>query len=279
MQIFKTNLSLLKAIPERKTNVGLVPTMGALHQGHLSLIEKAVAQNEWVIVSIFINPTQFDDPKDLENYPKTLHDDLKLLEPFASKLFLYVPKPEDLYGDEIIAKSYDFGLLDKVMEGQKRENHFNGVATVVEKLLQVIQPHKAYFGEKDFQQLTIVKSLVKQNKIPVQIETCPIVREPDGLAMSSRNALLAPEERRAAPVIYQMLLYSKMVFPKLKPDLINDTIRQGIEAFPFFKLDYFVIANADTLQPVDRYNPHHSYRAFIAVHSAKVRLIDTVKLE
>ncbi len=278
MQIFETHLKLKNTLAKHPGKVGFVPTMGALHQGHLSLIERAINENEWVVVSIFVNPTQFNDPKDLEKYPRDLTQDLNLLEVYGNQLLIYLPSISELYGNTVKAGTYDFGSLDKVMEGAFRENHFNGVATVVEKLFRNIQPDTAYFGEKDFQQLTIIQELVKMQGLTITIQPCPIIREKDGLAMSSRNALLTKEERTAAPIIYKMLQYAQATFKQQKTTTIAASIRKEIEAFPFFELEYFNLVNAKTLLPEITINNHDTYRAFIAVRTPKIRLIDNVKL-
>lgn len=278
MHIYDSYLSLHKALPAHTGKKGFVPTMGALHLGHLSLIDKAIKENKWVIVSIFVNPTQFTDPKDLDNYPRDLSKDLELLKVYGAQLFVYVPTVAELYGDKIIAKSYDFGSLDRVMEGAHRKNHFNGVATVVEKLFKNIQPDQAYFGEKDFQQLAIIKKLVGIKGFNIRIQSCPIVREKDGLAMSSRNKLLNEEERAAAPLIYQLLTFVQSSFNKKGPKHIAALVKESIENSSLFELEYFTIVDVKNLHPMVAFDPHQKYRAFIAVKTSKIRLIDNIKL-
>ena len=278
MQIFDSYQTLKNAITKKTGEIGFVPTMGALHSGHLSLIENAIKQNKWVVVSIFINPTQFNDPKDLEQYPINLEEDFELLSKYGKQLFIYLPAVADLYGDKIITKSYDFGTLDKVMEGAHRGDHFNGVATVVEKLFNKINPDRAYFGEKDFQQLVIIKKLVNQKRWPIEIIPCPIIREKDGLAMSSRNKLLTEDERNAAPVIHEMLLFAKSNFKKESTQHIFNFIKERIESFSFLTLAYFVIVDTETLTPTNSFDSDKKYRAFIAVKTPKIRLIDNIKI-
>lgn len=278
MQIFDSYQTLQNAIPKETGKIGFVPTMGALHSGHLSLIENALEQNKWVVVSIFINPTQFNDPKDLEQYPINLEEDFELLSKYGKQLFIYLPAVADLYGDKIITKSYNFGTLDKVMEGALRGNHFNGVATVVEKLFNKIIPDRAYFGEKDFQQLVIIKKLVAQKGWPIEIIPCPIVREKDGLAMSSRNKLLTDEERNAAPIIHEMLQFAKSNFKRESTQHIFNCIKERVESFSFLTLVYFVIVDTETLTPTNSFDCNKKYRAFIAVKTPKIRLIDNIKI-
>ena len=206
MLVFTTHSEVRSFLKDKKKSIGLVPTMGALHKGHVSLVEKAAQENEWIIVSIFVNPTQFNNPEDLLKYPKSLEEDKFLLAPFKKKLILYVPQSKDLYPEKLVSKTYNFGGLEKHMEGAFREEHFNGVATVVESLFRKLHPNKAYFGEKDFQQLQIIKALNAQKKLGVTIVPCPIVREKDGLAMSSRNRLLTQSQRQAAAQIYKNAL-------------------------------------------------------------------------
>ena len=199
MKTFISHKKLDNELRNSEGSLGLVPTMGSLHRGHISLIEKATANNTNVIVSIFINPTQFDEQQDLQNYPKNLQNDLQLLQNFPN-IFVYIPEISDLYPKKTKAKDYDFGKLDKIMEGEFRPGHFNGVATIVEKLFTIFYPDFAYFGEKDFQQVIIIKALVKQQELSTKIISCPTIRENDGLAMSSRNQLLKEGYRKNAAI-------------------------------------------------------------------------------
>ena len=199
MKTFISHKKLDNELRNSEGSLGLVPTMGSLHRGHISLIEKATANNTNVIVSIFINPTQFDENQDLRNYPKNLQNDLQLLQNF-SNILVYIPEISDLYPKKTKAKDYDFGKLDKIMEGEFRPGHFNGVATIVEKLFTIFYPDFAYFGEKDFQQVIIIKALVEQQELSTKIISCPTIRENDGLAMSSRNQLLKEGYRKNAAI-------------------------------------------------------------------------------
>lgn len=277
MMVFKEQLLLKEHLDlNKEATIGLVPTMGALHAGHLALVAQAVKENDHVIVSIFVNPTQFDDQNDLNAYPKTLAIDIQKLSTFGEKVYVYAPEVKDVYPDETTAEHFNFGSLETIMEGASRQGHFQGVATIVLKLLTGFMPNRAYFGEKDYQQLSIIHALVAQKKLSVQIVNCPIVREEDGLAMSSRNTRLSKDQRAIAPLIYQTLLEAKAL--KEKKDLPQ--IKQWVEAFfnahPAFKLDYFCIANAQSLQPATTCRKGEKIRAFIAVKLGDIRLIDNI---
>ena len=278
MRLFKALIPLRKYLDQQKlSSLGLVPTMGALHDGHLALVKKAVDENERVVVTIFVNPTQFDDKKDLEAYPKTLAEDVEKLAFFGDKLTIYAPEVDDLYPKEAKSEHYDFGELDKTMEGGSRKGHFQGVATIVQKLLEGFMPNRAYFGEKDYQQLAIIHALVQQKELPVEIVDCPIVREKDGLAMSSRNRRLNKTQRALAPKIYTLL---KTVIEKKETHSVEEINRWVIAFFkhqPEFILDYFCIADASTLQPIFDKKAAQNARAFIAVKMGEIRLIDNVK--
>ena len=258
--------------------LGLVPTMGALHLGHISLIDKAVKENDNVVVSIFINPTQFNNKEDLEKYPKTLDNDLQLIRAVSDKIIVYTPSVNEIYSDQIQAEVYNFNGLDTVMEGEFREGHFNGVGTIVEELLTSIKPDKAYFGEKDFQQLQIIRKLVELKKIPVQIIGCPIVREQNGLAMSSRNERLSKELRNDASFIYETLRQVKNKFGTKSALEIVKWVENQFKENKKFKIEYFKIADIDTLKSVKRKSKNKKYRAFIAVFADDVRLIDNIAL-
>ena len=201
MKVFHTSQSLVEHLSKETRPIGMVPTMGALHLGHLSLIERALSENQTVLVSIFINPTQFDDKADLENYPIDFEADLRKIEQLPGRIFVYAPKVNDIYGNLVTSKSFDLGGLDQVMEGEKRSGHFQGVATVVSHLLKVFNPTNAYFGEKDFQQLRIIEHITESLKLKTKIIGCPIIREKDGLAMSSRNSQLSFSQRKLATVL------------------------------------------------------------------------------
>ncbi|MDR0418932.1 MAG: pantoate--beta-alanine ligase, partial [Prevotellaceae bacterium] len=256
--------------------VGLVPTMGALHQGHTALVQRARKENSVVVVSVFVNPTQFNDKGDLERYPRTLDADKVLLEKAGCDI-VFAPNVEDVY-PEPDTRVFDFGMLDKVMEGVHRPGHFNGVAQVVSKLFYMTIPTRAYFGEKDFQQLAIVKNMVKQLGIPVQIVPCPIVRESDGLAMSSRNTLLTSEQRRSAPLIAKTLFKAVDMVCDVDLETLRSFVIKEINSNPLLKVEYFDVVNVNTLQPVKSLDDEGAKQACIAVMVGKIRLIDNVRL-
>lgn len=255
-------------------SIGFVPTMGALHNGHLMLVEKALAENDLGVCSIFVNPIQFNNPRDLEKYPRTFEKDSAMLEAIGCNVIFY-PDVEEMY-PEPVTHTYDFGLLDKVMEGRYRAGHFNGVAIVVKKLFDIVIPHKAYFGEKDYQQLAVIKALVKTESIDIDIIPCPIVRETDGLAMSSRNVRLTPAQRREAPLIYQTLIKASELYKTQSVETVMEWVAQSINANPEMKLEYFEISATDTLIPVRENKPHGPVVACIAVFMGQIRLIDNM---
>ena len=259
-------------------SLGLVPTMGALHQGHLSLIKKAFAENDHVVVSIFVNPTQFNNKQDLEKYPKNLENDVQLISTVSDNIIIYTPSVNEIYQNNIEAEIYDFNGLDAVMEGEFRDNHFNGVGTIVEELLTSIKPNKAYFGEKDFQQLTIIKKLVKLKNIPVQIIGCPIVREESGLAMSSRNERLSKDLRKEAAFIYKTLKEAKIKFGTKSALEVTNCVVNEFKENDKLNIEYFQIADTEQLQPLKRKSKNKNYRAFIAVFADDIRLIDNIAL-
>lgn len=281
----------LNSIRNQQKTIGLVPTMGALHKGHISLINAAKAQSDVVVSSIFVNPTQFNDPNDLKNYPRTMDTDQELLTNagcdilFAPEISeIYSPKELELKRQQIEDKSWsngkniDFGLLDKIMEGADRPGHFNGVAQVVSKLFRIIAPHKAFFGQKDFQQVAIIRSMVKQLEIPVEIIACPIMRETDGLAMSSRNVRLSPEERKTAPLISKTLFKIKELSDTKTFAELKAYAEAEINSAPGMRLNYFEIVNAETLQPIESFSQANSAVACIAVKLGTIRLIDNIVL-
>lgn len=258
--------------------VGFVPTMGALHEGHLSLVRAAREACDTVVVSIFVNPTQFNDPKDLQNYPRTEEADLKLLEA-AGVDFVFAPSVAEVY-PEPDTRVFDFGSLDKVMEGEHRPGHFNGVGQVVSRLFEVVKPDKAFFGEKDFQQLAIIRNMVAQLGMQVGIVGCPIVRDTDGLARSSRNTLLTPGHRAAAPHIYEVLSDAGWSLRGTVPVAeAKRIIAERIDAEPLLKTEYVEIADAETLQPATEWGGAvGDLRCFVAVQAGAVRLIDNVAI-
>ncbi len=256
-------------------DVGFVPTMGALHRGHLSLVEAAARENRVVVVSVFVNPTQFNNPDDLKRYPRNLDSDLQLLQPAGCDI-VFAPEAEEIY-PEPDTRKFDFGSLERVMEGKYRPGHFNGVAQVVSKLFEIVKPGKAYFGLKDFQQLAIISKMVKMLEMPVEIVPCPIVREESGLAMCSRNELLSAEERKNAAVIYDTLrrgieLSGEKTVAETEKWVI-DTINKN----PFLNVEYFEIVDFETLQPVMSWNHDGRKIGCIAAYCGDVRLIDNIE--
>lgn len=281
MTVYKQKKELEKAIgnlKKEKKTIGLVPTMGALHMGHISLVKKALAQNEAVVVSIFVNPTQFDNKEDLNKYPRTLNSDVSLLESASKNIIVFAPSAEDIYDANIKSTNFSFDGLEHEMEGKFRHGHFDGVGTIVKRLLEIVQPTRAYFGKKDFQQLQIIKKLVKNYDIPVKIVGCDIERDTDGLAKSSRNTRLKPEYRKAAPFIYKTLKTAKAKFGTKSANEVSKWVKTRFAKHPILELEYFIIADVDTLKPVNRKSKNKTYRAFIAVYADDIRLIDNIAL-
>jgi len=268
-------ISFLRSEKEKGKSIGFVPTMGALHQGHLELMNRAKEENDLLVVSIFVNPIQFNNPADLEKYPRDLNHDKAQLEMVGCDV-LFVPEVSEMYPEKV-TKNYDFGELEKVMEGAFRPGHFNGVAVVVEKLFNIVKPDRAYFGEKDFQQLAIIKMMVEIENLNVQIVPCPIIREMDGLAMSSRNKRLTESERKIAPFIYQVLTEAREKVTTTKPSEIRLMVKNKFADQPEFNLEYFELADDRTLQPVSDWSESQGIIGFIAVHLGKVRLIDNIR--
>lgn len=282
MQVFRKKELLQSAISKDKSEgktIGLVPTMGALHEGHLSLVDLAAKSCELIIVSIFVNPTQFDNSDDLEKYPRTLEEDLKLLKNQNAKLWVFAPSAAELYGEKIISEHYNFGGLEKVMEGKYRNGHFDGVGTVVRHLFNILKPDFAFFGEKDYQQLQIIKKLTEIEQLPVSIVGCPILREASGLARSSRNERLSHSNREKAAFIYKTLSTVKKLFGTKSADYIQEWVEKQFKNSPALELEYFEIANSKTLQKMKHKRKGNTYRAFIAVYAEDVRLIDNISLD
>lgn len=270
----KTFLSSIKENDE----LGLVPTMGALHQGHISLVSKAYSENDKVVVSIFVNPTQFNNKEDLKKYPQTLEADMKLLSKVSNEIAVFAPSVDEMYTEEVKTKAYEFDGLDRVMEGEFRDDHFNGVGTIVERLLRLVQPNRAYFGEKDFQQLQIIKKMVSLQNIPVEIIGCPIVREPSGLAMSSRNERLSKSLRKEAAFIFKTLKTAKKKFGMNSANYVMNWVENQFKKHPDLKLEYVSITDVETLSPIQRKKKNTKYRVFVAVYADDVRLIDNIAL-
>ena len=279
MLVFKSIKNLQEYISSFSADktIGFVPTMGALHKGHLSLINNASLKNDFVVVSIFVNPTQFNKAEDLKKYPRNLEADISLLNEVKCNV-VFAPAAAEMYADKVESSSFNFDGLEHLMEGEFRAGHFDGVGTIVKKLFEIVNPTNAYFGEKDFQQLQIIKKMVSKNKLNVNVIGCDIFREDDGLAMSSRNTLLTSEQRKAAPIIYKTL---KQVREKFENDCIDDCIswvKSEFEKQSILELEYFQIADEETLKQASDNNSKKNYRAFIAVFADKVRLIDNIKL-
>ena len=281
MQLYSSTADLQKALRSEKSkrrSVGLVPTMGALHSGHLSLVKRSLYQNDITIVSIFVNPTQFNDKNDLAAYPRTLDKDLNLLSSERGEIWVYAPQADDIYSGDISSKKYDFKGLDRVMEGPNRPGHFEGVATIVERLLRIVRPHHAYFGEKDYQQLLIISRVAKQKRLGVKIIGCGIVREDSGLAMSSRNQRLNSAAISEATFIYQQLLWAKRRFTSMNLSKIKEAVTEAFNSNPSFELEYFEIAEAAALTAHSERKKNKKYRAFIAAKIDGVRLIDNLAM-
>ncbi len=260
----------------REKSVGFVPTMGALHQGHISLIKTSVAQNDITVCSVYVNPTQFNDKSDLECYPRDIEKDTKLLEEAGCDI-LFAPSDSEMY-PEPDTRTFDFGNLETVMEGEFRPGHFNGVGQIVSKLFSIVNPDKAYFGLKDFQQLAVIRRLVELEKFDIEIVPCPILRESDGLALSSRNALLEPQKRAAAPIIFRTLREAKDKARSTSIPEIKNLVKDTIEASKELELEYFEIVDDKNLQPVAEISTKTPVTACIAVYAGKVRLIDNIQL-
>ena len=270
----KSHLNKLK----KKGNIiGFVPTMGALHNGHLSLIKKSISENNFTVVSIFVNPTQFDNSEDLLTYPSNIKNDISLLKLISNKIILFNPDPEEIYSDGIKSQRFNFNGLDEHMEGKYRQNHFQGVATVVSKLLSIVEPDNVYFGEKDFQQLRIIENLVFEKKINTKVIRCETLRDSDGLALSSRNSKLSFSSKKMATNLFKALNFAKEKFNTLDIVEIEKKIIEQMTAHSEIKLDYFIIADEEKLEPSILKN-NQKYRAFIAAYISGVRLIDNIKL-
>lgn len=255
--------------------IGLVPTMGALHNGHLSLVRRCVEENDVCVVSVFVNPTQFNDKHDLETYPRTLEADCNLLETAGCDV-VFAPSVEEIY-PEPDTRVFDLGSVAEVMEGAKRPGHFNGVAQVVSKLFYIVEPDNAYFGEKDFQQIAVIREMVRQLGIPVVINACPIVREEDGLALSSRNTRLTPEQRQKAPLIVRTLKESVAMKPNKNVKEVIEYVVNTINADPVMEVEYYEIVDGNTLKSIQNWSDTDYPVGCITVYCGEVRLIDNIK--
>ena len=260
---------------QKGKKVGLVPTMGALHAGHISLVKRCVAENDVCVVSIFVNPTQFNNPNDLLTYPRTLDEDCQLLES-SGCTYVFAPSVEEMY-PEPDNRVFDFGTVAQVMEGARRPGHFNGVAQIVSKLFYAVKPDVSYFGEKDFQQIAVMRAMVKQLGIPVEIVDCPIQRESDGLALSSRNTRLTPEQRQKAPVIARTLKESVTFVPEKSVQQVIDYVVSTLNNVPDMSVEYFEIVDGNTLESISNWSDTTYPVGCITVYCGEVRLIDNVK--
>lgn len=271
--------SAIDGLKAKKFTIGMVPTMGALHAGHLQLVKKALLDNDKVVVSIFVNPTQFDNEEDLVKYPRTLDSDVELLKTVSkTDILVYSPTVDDIYGGNTVSQNFNFDGLEFEMEGKFRHGHFDGVGTIVKRFFDIVKPHNAYFGEKDFQQLAIIKKLAEKYHIPVKIVGCKIHRETNGLAMSSRNTRLKPEYKEAAPFIYKTLKTAKEKFGTKSANKVSEWVERQFAKHDILELEYFVISDIKTLKPVKRKSNKKAYRAFIAVYADDIRLIDNIAL-
>ena len=278
MKVVNTVAELNAALaPLKREGVGFVPTMGALHAGHRSLVERARRENDTVVVSVFVNPTQFNDKNDLKNYPRTPEADCAILEAAGADI-VFMPTVEVIY-PEPDTRQFDFGMVDKVMEGATRPGHFNGVAQVVSRLFALVNPARAYFGEKDFQQIAVIKAMVEQLAIDIEIVECAIVRGEDGLALSSRNELLTPEHRAAAPHIYATISQCAAKMESMSPEELTNWVVLTIDENPLLKTIYFEAVDARTMQRVEKWSDSERIQGCCAVQAGNIRLIDNIRIK
>lgn len=279
MKVVTTKKSLISWIndfrKEGKT-IGLVPTMGALHEGHLSLVKECKKNTDIAIVSIFVNPTQFNDPEDLKRYPRTPEKDTSLLDTIGCDL-IFLPTVEEIYPEKDTRK-FNFGYLETIMEGARRPGHFNGVGQVVSRLFDIVSPDKAYFGMKDFQQIAIIKNMVKQLNYKIDIVSCPIIREESGLALSSRNTLLDEDHKKNAPHIYATLKKARNLVARMSVNDLKKWITDQIDSNPYLKTEYVEIVDDTTLQLIEDWKENNNKVVCVAVHAGKIRLIDNIIL-
>ena len=277
MKVFESVKELRAELDKaEQSGIGFVPTMGALHAGHRSLVERARRENGTVVVSVFVNPTQFNDKNDLKHYPRTPEADARLLEE-AGADFVLMPTVEEIY-PQPDTRQFDFGLIDKVMEGATRPGHFNGVAQVVSRLFDIVRPARAYLGEKDFQQIAVIKSMVAQLALPIEIVECAIVRGEDGLALSSRNTLLDAAHRAAAPHIYATLRAAVTQSQEMAPARLKEWVTAEVERNPLLKVIYYQSVDARTMQEVAAWDDSPRIQGCIAVQAGDIRLIDNIRI-
>ncbi|MHC5201001.1 pantoate--beta-alanine ligase [Myroides sp. LJL119] len=280
MFLFNTKAELqgyLNKFTQANKTIGLVPTMGAIHQGHLSLMQQSLLENDCTVVSIFVNPTQFNNPEDLKNYPRTLQRDIQTITSLSDQIVIFAPSVDEIYQGQTKSQSFDFEGIENQMEGKQRPGHFDGVGTIVKKLFELVQPNKAYFGEKDFQQLQIIRKLVEKNTLDVEIIGVPIYRQKDGLAMSSRNERISTEGLNKATFLFEVLQKAKVLFQSESIDKVNLFVANEFKNNPTFELEYFTIAEEKTLQTALDKKPNVEYRAFLVAHIEGIRLIDNLK--
>ncbi|QKJ62153.1 pantoate--beta-alanine ligase [Flavobacterium sp. M31R6] len=281
MQIFYGKAALMDYLISLKTtnsSIGFVPTMGALHEGHQSLMLQSTKENDITVVSIFVNPTQFNNPEDLQKYPRTLDADILKISNINPEIIVFAPTVDDMYEGKTLSQSFDFDGLENKMEGKFRPGHFDGVGTIVKRLFEIVKPTRAYFGEKDFQQVQIVKKMVEKNHLDVTIVVCPIYREINNLAMSSRNERLTLHEREEAGIIYKILNGAKAKFSNNSAEKTTQWVKNEFNKNKIFTLEYFEIADETTLTTCKRKSKNKKYRAFVAVFVNNIRLIDTISL-
>lgn len=277
MKVLRTVNELREAMEHHRSlrhSIGLVPTMGALHQGHLSLVKRARKDNDIVVTSVFVNPTQFNNPDDLRTYPRTEEADCRLLEE-AGVDYAFIPSVYEIY-PEPDTRVFDLGPVAKVMEGAMRPGHFNGVAQIVSKLFAMVQPTRAYFGEKDYQQIAVIRRMVELEGFDLEIVACPIMRHDDGLAMSSRNVRLTPEQRAIAPAIHRTLVESLELKPSRTVEEVKRFVTETIDALPQMRTEYYEIVNADTMQPITDWDQAKTAVGCVTVYCGDVRLIDNI---
>ncbi|MCL9769643.1 pantoate--beta-alanine ligase [Flavobacterium sp. HXWNR69] len=275
----KSDLSaFLSPLIHQNKSIGFVPTMGALHNGHLSLLKKSLSENDVTVMSIFVNPTQFNNAEDLDKYPRTLERDVQIMQELNDNIIVYAPEVADIYEGNTVSENFNYDGLENQMEGKHRPGHFDGVGTIVKRLFEIIKPNKAYFGEKDFQQLQIVKKLVNKYNIPVEVIGCPIHRETNGLAMSSRNERLSVTAKEKAALIFQILNTAKAFFQNNSVENTIQFVENEFKKHPEFELEYFEIADEITLLPISEKEANKKYRGFIAIFIENIRLIDNISL-
>lgn len=279
MFLFSTKAELqayLKTFRDANKAIGLVPTMGAIHNGHLFLMQQSLNENDCTVVSIFVNPTQFNNADDLQKYPRTLERDVETIKSLSEKIVIFAPTVDEMYGGNTVAQSFDFDGLDKEMEGAQRPGHFDGVGTIVKKLFELVVPSNAYFGEKDFQQLQIIRKMVAKEHLPVNIVGVPIYRAEDGLAMSSRNERVSQDGLQKATFLYGVLKKAQHIFLTEGIEKVNQFVDSEFKNNSNFDLEYFTIADEDTLKPALVIEEGHRYRGFLVAHIEGVRLIDNL---